>query len=770
MMFNRSIPKLAALVAVSALGLAACSDQDPATAARPSLKEVPLTVEVSSANAPAGSKIAVALKLDVTPGTTGGIQGALEFDPSRLRYVGQSAQGSAISIVNAKEATTGRMRFTAFNPTGVSGRVALFVFEARSNDYMNSLRYVHQVAASAGANTHPMTAKVMGTIVNGGLAVPTDATIMTVPDWAARINPTGTKNPAVSAGPGEYRLNLLYGDVDFDGAVGLGDYLAVANAAVGNDQIIIGTNGPTVDVDLVIAGNVSPTNLAGACGTETNGSRTLDLNDFLAIANKAVGNTETCAGNPIPGRGALPTNVVAVTGGTTLAGPDLCTAPNTTINWTKNNIYRLDGVVRVGSANSGCTLNIEAGTTVQGNSVNLPSSLYIYRGAQIVAIGTQNEPVVFTCTAAVKVAGCWGGLWISGRARINTGSTLSGTDPETGPSSDGGCNQLKAEAGNAPGYGGCSDTDNSGRLSYVRIEYGGYIVQTDRELNNLTLSAVGSGTIIDHVQAHGGLDDAIEFFGGRVGINYAVLTGNNDDGQDTDFGADGTHQFWIIVNDQGNTSATDDSRAFESDNASSSSQALPRTAPKDYNFTVSGFNVTQTANSIAAIMIRRGSGLKLYNSLIDGYQRGITLRDNFTCSGFGAGDPVVENTTFLDVGSLGSPSDDASGPATACAPGTGTGSAMEASFLSNSTGYRARNTAAGVLGINQVLFAARDNLLPDFRMRGVGTTTTPQEAGTSTVPAGLVQTTYRGAVGVLSNGEIPWYAGWTRGWSSPTTP
>ncbi len=767
MMFNRSIPKLAALVAVSALGLAACSDQDPATAARPSLKEVPLTVEVSSANAPAGSKIAVALKLDVTPGTTGGIQGALEFDPSRLRYVGQSAQGSAISIVNAKEATTGRMRFTAFNPTGVSGRVALFVFEARSNDYMNSLRYVHQVAASAGANTHPMTAKVMGTIVNGGLPVPTDATIMTVADWAARINPSGTKNPAVSAGPGEYRLNLLYGDVDFDGAVGLGDYLAVANAAVGNDQIIIGTNGPTVDVDLVIAGNVSPTNVAGACGTETNGSRTLDLNDFLAIANKAVGNAETCAGNVIPGRGPLATNVVAITGGTTLDSVSgVLACPGGTVNWTKNNIYRLDNVVRVKT----CVLNIEAGTTIQGNSLLQPSSLYVYRGAQIFAVGTQNEPVVFTCTAAVKTAGCWGGLWISGRARINTGSALSGTDGETGPSPDGGCNQQKAEAGAAPGFGGCNDADNSGRLSYVRVEYGGFVVQPNRELNNLTLSAIGSGTIIDHVQAHGGLDDAIEFFGGRVNTNYMVATANNDDGEDTDWGADGTHQFWIIANDGGNSANNDDSRAFESDNAGSSSQALPRTAPKNYNFTVTGFNVTLDANSIAAIMVRRGSGLQLYNSLIEGYARGISIRDNFTCSGFGSGDPVVQNTTFLDVASLGSPSDDASGPATACAPGTGTGSAMEASFLSNSTGYRARNTAAGVLGINQVLFAARDNLLPDFRMRGVGTTTTPQEAGTSTVPAGLVQTTYRGAVGVLSNGEIPWYAGWTRGWSSPTTP
>lgn len=356
----RSVPQRTARILAFAAVFTACSEQDLATATRPSATEVPVTLEVSSARAAAGSRIAVAVKLDVTPGTTGGIQGALEFDPSRLRYVGQVPQGSAIAIVNARESTTGTMRFTAFSPMGVADRVALFVFEAKATDYLNSLRYVHQVAATARGNPRRMTARILRTIVNGGLAVPTDATIMTLADWAARSNPTGKTNPGVSAGPGEYRLNLKYGDADFDGTVGLGDYLAVANAAVGNDEIIIGTNGPTVDVDLVIAGNVFPTNTAGACGTEADGTRVLDLLDFLAIANKAVGNPETCAGNVIPGRGPLATNVIVVPGG------DL-TAANTT--WTKNNIYRLDGVVKV---QAGATLSIEAGTTVQGGTAVVP--------------------------------------------------------------------------------------------------------------------------------------------------------------------------------------------------------------------------------------------------------------------------------------------------------------------------------------------------------------------------------------------------------------
>ena len=44
------------------------------------------------------------------------------------------------------------------------------------------------------------------------------------------------------------------------------------------------------------------------------------------------------------------------------------------------------------------------------------------------------------------------------------------------------------------------DADNSGVLSYVRIEFAGYPFQTDQEINGLTLGSVGSGTKIDHVQ------------------------------------------------------------------------------------------------------------------------------------------------------------------------------------------------------------------------------------------------------------------------------
>jgi hypothetical protein len=268
---------------------------------------------------------------------------------------------------------------------------------------------------------------------------------------------------------------------------------------------------------------------------------------------------------------------------------------------------------------------------------------------------------------------------------------------------------------------------------------------------------------------HGGSDDGIEFFGGTVNTSFLVITANNDDGFDGSDGYSGRSQFVIIQNDQGDVTTTADSRAIEMDNFGSSNTNLPRTAPLMYNFTIIG-NLVNRA-STAAMMLRRGTGAKLYNSLIDGWPTAVSLRDANTCLTFGTGVPEVRSTTFLDMPTLGSAADNGSNVPPTCAPATLTGDAGEAQFISLQPGFRARNTAGGVLGLDQVLLDGRSTLLPDWRMRpSAPGGSTPIEAGTETVPAGLTQTDYRGAVGVLSAGQIPWYSGWTRAFTTATTP
>ena len=148
--------------------------------------------------------------------------------------------------------------------------------------------------------------------------------------------------------------------------------------------------------------------------------------------------------------------------------------------WSLPNTYMLNGAVYV---DSGVTLTIDSGVTVLGNTGVSNSCLIVKRGAKIFAQGNENWPIVFTSSnpAGQRNIGDWGGVIILGRAIMNQGvGQIEG---------------LAASPDNQ--YGGTDDNDNSGILSYVRIEYGGYVFAQNKEINGLTLGAVGRGTRMD---------------------------------------------------------------------------------------------------------------------------------------------------------------------------------------------------------------------------------------------------------------------------------
>src|SRR6185503_12123604 len=78
-------------------------------------------------------------------------------------------------------------------------------------------------------------------------------------------------------------------------------------------------------------------------------------------------------------------------------------------------------------------------------------------------------------------------------------------------------------------YGGTDVADNSGSLQYVRIEYGGDIIVSDKEINGLTMGGVGNGTIIDHVMVKRTRDDCFEWFGGTVNADHLICENTGDD-------------------------------------------------------------------------------------------------------------------------------------------------------------------------------------------------------------------------------------------------
>ena len=199
----------------------------------------------------------------------------------------------------------------------------------------------------------------------------------------------------------------------------------------------------------------------------------------------------------------------------------------------------------------GATLTIEPGTIIKGEAGTgaNASVLVIARGAQLNAQGTPSNPIVFTSIAdevtsvqtpgtnldATKAKGFWGGLIILGNAPIS---------PKTGTTEQ--IEGIPADVAEG-NYGGTDVTDNSGTITYVSIRFGGTLIGEGNEINGLTLGGVGSGTTINHIEVVGNVDDGIEFFGGSVNVNDAIVLYQGDDAFDVDQAYSGTLDNFIYI-------------------------------------------------------------------------------------------------------------------------------------------------------------------------------------------------------------------------------
>lgn len=279
-------------------------------------------------------------------------------------------------------------------------------------------------------------------------------------------------------------------------------------------------------------------------------------------------------------------------------------------HWTANNQYLIKGWVYV---LDGVTVTIDAGTIIKGDH-DTKGTIIFERGSKIMANGTKDLPIIMTSAndPGNRNYGDWGGLMICGRAPNNW---------------NGGDQQV--EGGPRSHYGGNDPHDNSGSLSYVRIEFGGIPLTPNNEINGLTLCSVGDGTHIDHVQVSYSGDDSYEWFGGNVNAKYLISYRAWDDDFDTDNGFQGKVQFGIILRDQqvGDLSG---SKGFESDSYQSGTDTLRLTKPVFSNITAIGPLINQTTtqystNIRAGVHIRRGSALTLVNSIVGAWPCGLLL-------------------------------------------------------------------------------------------------------------------------------------------------
>ena len=292
----------------------------------------------------------------------------------------------------------------------------------------------------------------------------------------------------------------------------------------------------------------------------------------------------------------------------------------------KKGTYILKGWVYIAD---GAELTIEPGTVIKGDK-QTKASLICERGGKLIAQGTESEPIVFTSEEAAgsRKPGDWGGIILCGKAKNNQ-------------------QEQQIEGGPRTKHGGNDDSDNSGVLSYVRIEFAGYPFQKDKEINGLTLGSVGNGTKIDHVQVSYTNDDSFEWFGGSVNCKYLVAYHGWDDDFDTDNGYSGAVQYGLVVRDA-RIADTSQSNGFESDNNAGGSDVSPYTTATFSNITFigpklqTGVKFENTTDFItggqmnpnngsalgkfqSAMQIRRSSRLNVINSVAAGWPIGLII-------------------------------------------------------------------------------------------------------------------------------------------------
>lgn len=410
--------------------------------------------------------------------------------------------------------------------------------------------------------------------------------------------------------------------------------------------------------------------------------------------------------------------------------------------------YTISGFIKVAN---GATLTIRPGTKIVGDFEVPGSSLFVLRGAKINAVGTADQPIIFTSEkTSGRQAGDWGGLIIVGNGIINRGDPTilegTGTNATTNPQVNYG--------------GGTNNADNSGELRYVRVEFAGYATAPDQELNSFTFAAVGSGTKLSFLQSLYGLDDSFEWFGGAVNATNLVSYEAGDDHFDASEGFTGRNQFLIAyqsIRPEARAEAgspSSDPQGIENDgcngaNCAAGQNSNPRTDAMFANFTLvgTGPGVVDGTSGGIGMMLRRGTAGYYVNGIIARWPRAaISLRDQTTLDRVTDGTLLVRNVVLAENGTV------FQAPAGSTVQGTLDmgGAALEASAATTASLFTSLPQTPTAASLDWSLSASAA-----ARTGGTGAFTgaLATKAGTS-----VTGTTYRGAADPAG---VKWWAGWT---------
>ncbi len=352
------------------------------------------------------------------------------------------------------------------------------------------------------------------------------------------------------------------------------------------------------------------------------------------------------------------------------------------------------------------TLTIAPGTIIRGDKAT-QGSLIVTRGAKLNAIGTVNQPIIFTSNEAVgnRNEGDWGGVVLLGLARNNQPGGVANIEGIV--------------ATTDTQYGGNFDNDNSGTIKYTRIEFAGIALEPNKEINGLTFGSVGSGTTIDYVQVSHSGDDSFEWFGGAVNCKHIIAYRGLDDDFDTDFGFRGKVQFALAIRDKDVSDAIGDSNSFESDNDAAGSTGQPKTAAIFSNVTLVGpkgngsISLPTGEKFEKAFRLRRNTAVSCFNSLVTGWEKGLSIEGTAVVNNV-TGDTLVFSNNMLT--NFATPSWATTNTNTVYNAGTSGGAASDAAFYASFWSADGNDSTSTLAQVNWVNIFAPLGTTPDARL------------------------------------------------------
>ena len=393
--------------------------------------------------------------------------------------------------------------------------------------------------------------------------------------------------------------------------------------------------------------------------------------------------------------------------------------------WSQDSFWVLRGAVFVEAP---ARLTIDAGTEIFGEFAT-NGTLIVARGAQILANGTADAPIVFSSDQPIGERGRadWGGLIINGNAPLNVPGNESVGEGDTGV------------------YGGNDPNDDSGHLRYVRVEFAGTEFSPDNELNGIAFQGVGRNTEVEHVMVKFNKDDGLEFFGGTVEVKWVVLQGVADDSIDWTDGWQGKGQFIIVMQ-----SGDDADQGIEADNNGDNNNLTPRSDPTLYNLTIIGDpDTNEGSESDIGMLLREGTAATIRNFIVTGFKEAAIDVDQavtFTQITNGAltlGSGIIFGNCIVSgcVGQFRPDSDDAAAPITTQAFVTGSPS---------------------VAFVDPLLADPFNLTAPDYRPAASSPALTGAVAPSVPPNDGFFDVAnFIGAVGPAGGGQDTWWHGWT---------